>query len=578
MKHPSKLSLFVLVVALLATAVVAHGRAVLPATAAPQSTFIVNSPADNISGACDAIHCTLREAILAANNEAGPSTITFAPTLTSITLASSLPTIVEPLTITGPGINALTINGALVQSTSMIRVGTGGSLTISGLTMAEAGANSKNINAGGAILSTPPITMSDMRFNNNHALFGGALAVYADTTLSNVWFNNNQADEDGGAIVAYNGTVTITEAEFHGNSAGARGGAIYGQPNFLNVSDSVFAANDTQGNGGAIAAHSTVSIQRNLFNNNTATGDGGGIYVQLGNSFNYFINLVMYDDYAGGVGNALAIVGNNPPVVNHVAYNTIAASSLVEGSAVAMNATATMEANNNIITYQEVGLLRMEGTLTENYNLFYGNTNNTQGLTAGVNSFTADPRFVSLSEPILTLLPTSPAIDAAGGALLSVGTDFNSNSRPQGSRNDIGAYELTQVAVAPEGGAYALANTGAAITVTQTGDLAAVRAVWIPLPHPDSTYGDNGYWAIEGVNDNGEIATGFSLTIQLPHNNHPNPTICRWDGATWDCGRDGFNSTHVWRHNVTGFSDWAVGAVQEPPEVVYTIYLPLVVR
>ena len=40
--------------------------------------------------------------------------------------------------------------------------------------------------------------------------------------------------------------------------------------------------------------------------------------------------------------------------------------------------------------------------------------------------------------------------------------------------------------------------------------------------------------------------------------------------------RHGLNATHVWRHNVTAFSDWAVG--QAEGGLMQLVYLPLVVR
>ena len=74
---------------------------------AAQAVFTVNSVADLGTGACDATECTLREAITAANaaaNGAQPDRIHFAipgTGLHTITPASALPTITDPVVIDG---------------------------------------------------------------------------------------------------------------------------------------------------------------------------------------------------------------------------------------------------------------------------------------------------------------------------------------------------------------------------------------------------------------------------------------------------------------------------------------------
>ena len=68
------------------------------------TTFTVNSTADPGDGTCDATECTLREAIAAANANAGTDTIVFTIPGTgrhTIKPASALPTIADPLTIDG---------------------------------------------------------------------------------------------------------------------------------------------------------------------------------------------------------------------------------------------------------------------------------------------------------------------------------------------------------------------------------------------------------------------------------------------------------------------------------------------
>ena len=67
------------------------------------ATYTVNSTADTDDGVCNAANCTLREAINAANANAGTDTIRFVigSGQKSIVPLSALPTIVDPVVIDG---------------------------------------------------------------------------------------------------------------------------------------------------------------------------------------------------------------------------------------------------------------------------------------------------------------------------------------------------------------------------------------------------------------------------------------------------------------------------------------------
>jgi CSLREA domain-containing protein len=66
-------------------------------------TFTVNTTADTDDGACNPAQCTLREALNAANQNAGSDTINFQidSGVQTITLASPLPAVADPVTIDG---------------------------------------------------------------------------------------------------------------------------------------------------------------------------------------------------------------------------------------------------------------------------------------------------------------------------------------------------------------------------------------------------------------------------------------------------------------------------------------------
>lgn len=91
-------------------------------------TFTVNQVTDTSDGACDA-HCTLREAIIAANGNLDGNVIAFAILGTGphqITLASSLPTILQPTLIDGYSQPGAVPNSASVGTNAVIQVAVSG--------------------------------------------------------------------------------------------------------------------------------------------------------------------------------------------------------------------------------------------------------------------------------------------------------------------------------------------------------------------------------------------------------------------------------------------------------------------
>ncbi len=78
--------------------------AAIPAVSAAAATFMVNTSDDVDTGACNAIHCSLRSAINAANAAAGSDTIAFdipGPSPHTIQPLSPLPPVTDPVTIDG---------------------------------------------------------------------------------------------------------------------------------------------------------------------------------------------------------------------------------------------------------------------------------------------------------------------------------------------------------------------------------------------------------------------------------------------------------------------------------------------
>jgi CSLREA domain-containing protein len=136
----------------------------LAAGALSAATFTVNSTNDFDDGNCNAAHCSLREAIFAANAAAGTDTIRFIIGVGTKTIQplSELPTITSPVTIDGTtqpgfaGTPIIEIDGSSAGSgANGLRI-TGGGTTVTGLVINRfipafpaSGGNGIRIESGG---------------------------------------------------------------------------------------------------------------------------------------------------------------------------------------------------------------------------------------------------------------------------------------------------------------------------------------------------------------------------------------------------------------------------------------------
>ena len=143
---------------------------------------------------------------------------------------------------------------------------------------------------GGAIWTdTLSGTILNSEFTGNTAMGIGSQggAIWANTlsgTIEGAGFINNSADALGGAIYANTLSGKILNSEFSGNTADG-GGAIFVWNDLSGtISNSEFSDNKaTNGRGGAIFVQEDLSktgtISGSIFSNNTATINGGAIYV-----------------------------------------------------------------------------------------------------------------------------------------------------------------------------------------------------------------------------------------------------------------------------------------------------------
>ena len=248
--------------------------AIAPVAQAASATFTVTTTADSGAG-------SLRQAITDANLTADDDTIVFSlPNPSTITLASSLPQITKPLTISGPGESHLTIDAGGTNRVFFINAG---NTVITDLTLT--GSTSTDSNYGALIHNTKATsTIRNVTITNN----SGRRLVYnkeggSYLTIDRSTFSNNlnySVHNDHGGVS--NNVITITFSSFTNNAY-----AIFSYRRIL-VSDSTFTGNQqalyATGPGHQEFIDNTVTSNSNgvLINPSTANADSATI---TGNMF-----------------------------------------------------------------------------------------------------------------------------------------------------------------------------------------------------------------------------------------------------------------------------------------------------
>ena len=312
--------------------------------------LMVNSSADDTI-ADDGL-TTLREAIIAANDSAGADEILFDTnvfaTQQTIDLGSQLPTIIDSLTITGPGQDLLTLdagNGADNtfatndgyrifnidnDSASLIDV-TLSALTLTGGDTAK-GADSLNGgtgDSGGAIRSLENLAIFDSTISGNATGAGGNPSYP---------YGTGGLGGNGGGIYSSSGNLTITDSTISGNATGTGGEGGY-----------PYGTGGTGGKGGGIySSNGNVTISNSNISDNTtgsgidsgsaggSGGQGGGIFSSNSNLSITASTIIANTTGEGGTGH---FPGSGGDGGNGGGINSINSNLFVNDSTIADNTT-----------------------------------------------------------------------------------------------------------------------------------------------------------------------------------------------------------------------------------------------
>lgn len=248
---------------------------------------------------------SLREAIIAANNDTGADVIFLAADTYGITRSATGDTggdfdIRDDLSIVGVSPATSIVDGNNFSSVFDVHDDDAITVTFTNLTI-QRGSTSLLVTEDGAGLyvygsgNTPEVFLSNVRFtgNNTSGLSdqGGAIYNAGNLTIENALIDNNASKRGGGIYNAAGATLNLTNVTLSGNEThalgGQHGGGLY-NAGTATIVNSTITLNDANADGGGIyRASGTVSIVNSIVAGNTDGSDGPDIFgtvASLGNN------------------------------------------------------------------------------------------------------------------------------------------------------------------------------------------------------------------------------------------------------------------------------------------------------
>ena len=332
----------------------------------------------------------------------------------------------------GPSAYIIQAAPAPGTATDRIFTVTGGNLVLQGLTIRHGNVTDN----GGAIHASgvgTHLTLSDCIIVNNTSVTGNGGAIYSNQANPNIW-----------------------ECVFTGNIAAGSGGAIYASSAGINmfISSTTIASNQSLDGAGIWIGDCSAYISNNAITGNSASGDGGGIYLNLTlpGLNGYIANNTLSGNSAGRGGGIYTAASGSTPTLRHLTVASNSASlapnqggGVYASGTIAPDLRACIIANNTASTGTDI-----YGTVNSlDYSLIENTTDTTITGTTTNNITGTDPLLGPLADnggPTMThaLQPGSPALDKIPQAEFTDWQDQRQAPRNQTTSpdGDIGAYEL----------------------------------------------------------------------------------------------------------------------------------------
>lgn len=469
----------------------------LGADSASAKTYRANLLADPTPNGCKAGKCSLREAVIAANQTPGFDSIVLRPGKYRLALAGSNEDlaatgdldVTAPLAISTPPLR----RAATIDARGIDRIfDLADPLTLRRLVLRNGNAAG---DVGGAIranAAAAALRAVDVRFLSNRAsdggavanasflgrrfefvrvLFRGNLAVQHGGAISMVFLNppeaphpvtfrrvkalSNRAGGLGGFASLAAPVTRVVRSRVASNTSGASGGGIYVEDGPLTVVKSTIASNRTGsgGDGGGVfsaggSPTATTTIRESTISANHASGDGGGVKNSgaTTNVVNSTIANNRADESGGGVGGTAGTTSLNAVTVARNRANADGSGGEAGGGIYAVSSFAVA---NSLIALNTVGTGSSDpscsGTISSGgANLLTSDDAGCSGFALGAaDLLRTNPRIGALGNhggPTRTipLQAGSPAINKAG----ATAPNRDQRGRRKTDRRDIGAFEF----------------------------------------------------------------------------------------------------------------------------------------
>ena len=233
-------------------------------------------------------------------------------------------------------------------------------------------------------------------FHNNNANSGGAIDIEDIDTMNYTYnliingtlFSSNMAEKDGGALSIYEGTkLYLYRCIFINNSAhrNADGGSISSFAGVVHINECIFDNNSASSDGGAldIEGATTFIIGSSKFTNNIAE-NGGALKVECKSSV-LFHNTTFTNNRAGSGGAATVIVGKLT-----VQYCTFDLNKASIGAALDVHSNDSYFLNSKFLGNKadhDGGALSLKSNVTIIQGCSYNNNSACQGNGGGISVF-----------------------------------------------------------------------------------------------------------------------------------------------------------------------------------------------
>lgn len=289
-----------------------------------------------------------------------------------------------------------------------------GTLTLTNCTISGNGTRSWAV-YGGGIYNTGTLTLTNSTVSGNAGVQGAGILNDGTLTLTNTTVSANTALSQGGGV-ANAGTLTLSNTSVSSNNAiEGTGGGIANISGTLTLTDSTVSGNIAPWGGGLSNFEGPLTLTNSTVSNNTSMESGGGI--------------ASYD---------------GPLMLTH---STVTGNTASLGCGGIYNSAGSLTVSNSLVD-GECEVRELGVTTSNGYNI--ESSADTCGFDQGTDQVDVTANELSLGlladngGPTMThaLLPGSVAIDVIPVEMCQEDEDQRGESRPGGTRCDVGAFEV----------------------------------------------------------------------------------------------------------------------------------------